>query len=562
MFEYLRRLATTGAAYTASSVLSKLIAVALLPVYTAALTPADYGAAEVVLASVIALSIIVRLGLIEALLRFYYLPDVDRPEVVRTGFAALFWSTTAIAAICLVFAAPISQLLLDHTDAELGRLAVLGLWTLTLWEYALTLLRVDERARAYFWLTVLNVVATIPVTVYLVVVADEGAAGILWGTFGTGLAFLAWLLWRERRRLSLRFDVPLLRRMTRFGLPTMPAELTLYSLNFIDRILIVRLAGLAEAGCTRWRSSSPGMNVIARAFQLAWPPLAYSIADDDEARRAYASCSPGSPRSAPSPSPGSGCWRGGSSTCWRRPPSSVLQGGGPAGDRDRALRALPRPGRDPGAHRANRVQPAGDDRGHRRQRRREPGLIPRWGSSARGSRSSRRSRRAGAHVRAHAAPLPGAVRVGPAGAPVVVTAATVAGGELLLPTSGFGGFASRLVLWLALPVILLRRDSSPTRSARPAGDASPAAVRERLRALAASPTRRPASRSRRPVTRPRSTRPCGATRTGSRTRRPASPPTSARRLSWSSRQAGQPSRWAASPGILASASSPASSSST
>ena len=37
MFEYLRRLATTGAAYTASSVLSKLIAVVLLPIYTALL---------------------------------------------------------------------------------------------------------------------------------------------------------------------------------------------------------------------------------------------------------------------------------------------------------------------------------------------------------------------------------------------------------------------------------------------------------------------------------------------------------------------------------------------
>ena len=35
MTGYLRRLATTGAAYTASSVLSKLIAVALLPLYTA-----------------------------------------------------------------------------------------------------------------------------------------------------------------------------------------------------------------------------------------------------------------------------------------------------------------------------------------------------------------------------------------------------------------------------------------------------------------------------------------------------------------------------------------------
>ena len=77
MTGYLRRLATTGAAYTASSVISKLIAVALLPLYTRYLTPADYGAAEVLFATVIAASIVIRLGLIEALLRFYYLADED-----------------------------------------------------------------------------------------------------------------------------------------------------------------------------------------------------------------------------------------------------------------------------------------------------------------------------------------------------------------------------------------------------------------------------------------------------------------------------------------------------
>ena len=76
--------------------------------------------------------------------------------------------------------------------------------------------------------------------------------------------------------------------MFRFGLPTMPAELTLYSLNFIDRILIVRLAGLAEAGLYSLAIKfAQGINVLARGFQLAFPPLAYSIADDDEARRAY-----------------------------------------------------------------------------------------------------------------------------------------------------------------------------------------------------------------------------------------------------------------------------------
>ena len=75
----------------------------------------------------------------------------------------------------------------------------------------------------------------------------------------------------------------------RFGLPTMPAELSLYLLNFVDRIIIVRTVGLAEAGLYSLAVKfAQGINVLVRGFQLAWPPLAYSIRDDDEARRVYA----------------------------------------------------------------------------------------------------------------------------------------------------------------------------------------------------------------------------------------------------------------------------------
>ena len=116
MFEHLRRLATTGAAYTASSVLSKLIAVFLLPIYTAYLTPADYGSAEIMIAWLIAISIVVRFGIIEALLRFYYLESERPAEVVRTGFAALFWTTSAAALIALPFAGQNSDLLLERSQ--------------------------------------------------------------------------------------------------------------------------------------------------------------------------------------------------------------------------------------------------------------------------------------------------------------------------------------------------------------------------------------------------------------------------------------------------------------
>jgi O-antigen/teichoic acid export membrane protein len=286
---YLRRLATTGAAYTAASVLSKLIAVALLPLYTRYLSPADYGAAEVMFAAVVSASIVVRFGTIEALLRFYYKDGEDPARVVSTSFAALFWLSTAAALIVLPFAGPISEALLDRPAPGLARIAIGGLWVLTMFEYLLTLFRLEERARAFFTTTILNVLATIGLTVILVVGQGEGARGLLLGSYASGAAFVLALIAVHRRRLSLRVDAPLLRRLTRFGLPTMPAELSLYLLNFVDRIVIVRSAGLAEAGLYSLAVKfAQAVNVLVRGFQLAWPPLAYSIRDDGEAKRAYA----------------------------------------------------------------------------------------------------------------------------------------------------------------------------------------------------------------------------------------------------------------------------------
>jgi O-antigen/teichoic acid export membrane protein len=286
---YLRRLATTGAAYTAASIFSKLIAVALLPLYTRYLTTADYGYAEVLFAAVVAASIVIRFGVIEAVLRFYYKAGEEPSRVVATSFAALFWFGTAAALSALPFAEPISEALLDRSAPDLARIAIAGLWVATLHEFLLTLFRLEERARAFFTVTIANVLAAIALTVALVVGADEGARGLLLGSYVSGAAFVLGLVVVHRRRLSLRFERPLLRRMLRFGLPTMPAELSLYGLNFVDRIIILRSVGAAEAGLYSLAVKfAQAVNVLVRGFQLAWPPLAYSIRDDDEARRAYA----------------------------------------------------------------------------------------------------------------------------------------------------------------------------------------------------------------------------------------------------------------------------------
>ena len=297
MSGYLRRLATTGAAYTAASIVSKVIAVALLPLYTRYLTTADYGAAEILFAAVVTASIVVRLGLIEAILRFYYKDDEDPAQVVAGSFAGLFWLSTLGALVLLPFAGPLAEALLPDAEPgalggsapELVRIAIAGLWVLTMWEFMLTLYRLEERAQAYFLTTVLNVLASIGLTVVLVVGLEEGARGLLLGSYAAGGVFVLGLIALQWRRLSLRFDRGLMRRLFRFGAPTMPAEVSLYLLNFVDRLIIVRSLGLAEAGLYSLAVKfAQAVNVLVRGFQLAWPPLAYSIRDDDEARNAYA----------------------------------------------------------------------------------------------------------------------------------------------------------------------------------------------------------------------------------------------------------------------------------
>jgi O-antigen/teichoic acid export membrane protein len=294
MTSYLRRLLRTGAAYQLADAVSKVVALALLPVYTNHLTPADYGTAELMLTTIILVSIVLRLGLGEALVRFHF-DDADpqrRRRLARTATGTLFIATTLAAVVVALLAGPISDALLDKHQPDVIRAAALGLWAFTNLELAYALLRVEERARAFATASLANVALTVILTVYLVVLQDEGAVGLLLGNYIASAVILVGLWWVEREAFGFRpggIDRAQLGPMLRFGLPTVPAEVSVFALFFIDRFWLFRFESAAEAGLYSLSVKLAGVVVFTvRAFQYAWPPLAYSIESDEEASRVYA----------------------------------------------------------------------------------------------------------------------------------------------------------------------------------------------------------------------------------------------------------------------------------
>jgi O-antigen/teichoic acid export membrane protein len=297
MITYLRRLARTGTAYTASSVLAKLIALFTLPIYTKYISPAGFGQAEIIATTVIVLSILFRLGAIEAVLRFYFLKDeYDPREVVRTGFWGLLISTSTGVLICLAFSGQLASLLLRDLPGAttLVQIGIVWFWFSTFYELLLALFRVEEKAGSYALATSANVLITVPLTLWFVIGRDMGAKGLVLGNaIGTAIVVIALFIVHFSARRIARPGLPLADPMLRFGLPTVPGEISLYALNWVDRLLLLhlapsRLAGAAAAGVYSIAYKlAQGVTIFVRAFQLAWPPLAYSIKSDDEAKVVY-----------------------------------------------------------------------------------------------------------------------------------------------------------------------------------------------------------------------------------------------------------------------------------
>jgi O-antigen/teichoic acid export membrane protein len=129
---------------------------------------------------------------------------------------------------------------------------------------------------------------TVTATVVLVVFEGQGARGLLLGNFGSSALVVVGLWVLLAKRFSLRVRIADLGAMFRFGLPMVPADMSVYALQVADRFYLYRGYGRAAAGqYSIALQLATVVFVFVRGFQYAWPPLAYSISSDEEASRLY-----------------------------------------------------------------------------------------------------------------------------------------------------------------------------------------------------------------------------------------------------------------------------------
>ena len=289
--------------YGVGGLTSRFLAIFMLPIYTSYVSAADYGRIEILLAAMAVAVIVIRGGANFGFIRFYFLekdPEYRR-RLIRTVFWAQMGYSTLALLLCILFAPELARLLgvtwaphsgLQGSGTSLVIASGVLLWVNVNYAQMTNLFRAEQRSVAFSFATLANIAITVPLTVILVVVYKHGPLGIIVGNLsGTLIVFIA-LLGYRREQLGLQFDRKLLHSMNRFGIPLMAAALALWVTSFGDRFMLSKLLHgqyrLTEVGqyALAYKISS-AMVLLFTAFQVAWPAFAYSIEDEDEAKRAY-----------------------------------------------------------------------------------------------------------------------------------------------------------------------------------------------------------------------------------------------------------------------------------
>jgi O-antigen/teichoic acid export membrane protein len=273
----LSRLFKGSMVYGIGAILQRFIGLFLLPFYTKELTPVDYGVVALITLLSVAIGGLFSLGTGNSMGLLYY------REIVQTKRYTIIWSTFFLLlfncafwySILYTIAPYISDLMFQSNQyAYLIRLSFLGTVIGTIADPFLAYLRMEQLAKKYVLITLLSSLISISISIYLVLFLNLGVTGvILSGLFGQILMFISIYI-SVGRQIPFGLNISLFSNLIRIGFPSIFGLFAFMIIDYADRQMIERIAGLSALGIYSLGYSFGMVIMIAvNAFATAWPPF-------------------------------------------------------------------------------------------------------------------------------------------------------------------------------------------------------------------------------------------------------------------------------------------------
>lgn len=288
LIQRLRSVALSSGVYLAGDVFVQGVAFLLFPLYTRALSPAEYGVLAVTSTATIVLILVLGLSMQAAVGRLHFeaRDEEERRQLYGTILVFLILIPGAITLVLeLLGRVGALEVFEDIPYAPYLRYAVFTAYLGVFLELPVQIYVARERPIPVLLLTAANGLLLAAFTVLLVVILDQGVLGALRAAlFSSGIVALAAITITARMasfRISPRWLVPALG----FGLPLVPHSLGQWVLHLSDRFLLERLVSPAQLGLYSLGASiGVAASFIAHASGRAFVPVFTKALKSEEDR--------------------------------------------------------------------------------------------------------------------------------------------------------------------------------------------------------------------------------------------------------------------------------------
>jgi len=278
--------------YGVGDILTKAIAFLLIPLYTNALLPDEYGVYQLIVLYVTIAMVFQLSGMNVALFKHFVVTpeEAKRRELFTITLIWVFFSSIAIIGLSILLSRPLSELVAGtSTRTDLVGLAALSSGLDTILLVILLIFRMEKRPIDYVAYSFIKILLILAGNFVLVWHFRMGVSGILLAGIVANLVILLPLIYRVSSYFVWPISRKLFAHLLMWGIPFIPSSLATVILTLSDRLLLRYMDGFESAGIYSVGYKIGGaVLLLYTAFRFAWGPYMFELAKKSEtARRTY-----------------------------------------------------------------------------------------------------------------------------------------------------------------------------------------------------------------------------------------------------------------------------------
>jgi len=270
-----KKLLKEGVVYSVGPILEKLIGIVLIPIYTAYLTPSDYGVLQYIITIGAFFIPVIGAGLATSFWRFRSDDNLDQGEVaLHVVLGQLMVGTCVVIGMVFVYFNAYNT-----TVGFLLTVYIVSRALMVVYQCTLLVLQAHHRVYFYLFLSVAYATSLALSSIVFIVLFELNYSGVIYSAFSVTLLFSVFFSWPLIKEVKWSFSWKLFKEIFKYGIPLAYANMAAIVITFSDVIFLKWLATDYEVGLYSFGYKFAMLvNVfLVTSFFKSWNPMRWEI---------------------------------------------------------------------------------------------------------------------------------------------------------------------------------------------------------------------------------------------------------------------------------------------